>query len=682
MTNEAVPSARRMQLLARVPSFAGLPANALQELAASLREECFPAGCVVLTEGDVGDRLYIIERGRVEVSAAGPGGLVALATLEAGEMFGEIALLCPTRRRHATVTALTPLTGLSLAAPVFEKIVAAHPAMRAAVAAGAETLLTAKFLKQASPFATLEAGRLRWLAGRVHRQPVAAGEPIIRQGAPGEACYLVRTGSVEVVANEAGRPERQLTTLGPGMLFGEAALLTGAPRNATVRALEAGEVLALRRADVLAAMDTAREVGAQLFALLQLRERPRQAAGVLTQVRGTADGESITVLKNPRGGTYFQLSAQGAFLWERLDGRHTLRDLALDLLITFKSFSPHTIAELVGKLAVAGFVETRALRADVIETVAHVAWWQRALGWGRRVLQWQVAATGTDALSTRMYRTGIHRLYTRWGQVILGAIALGGLAVFIFARGGAAAARASPGAWLWFLIPAYLLAVVVHEAGHAFTVKAFGREVPRVGAGWYWFGPVAFVDTSDMWLAERWPRIAVSLAGPYANVVLAGAAALAGWAAPAAALAGALWQFALVSYVVVLVNLCPLFEYDGYYVLMDWLERPNLRRRSMTWLGKNLLPALRHPSRLRGHWVELWFGVASLAYVGFAAVLTVMLFRVFVEPWLAGWLPPVLAASLAWVVAGGMAFLAVLLVASELRDGRAQGGFDALAGRE
>lgn len=666
MTNEAVPSARRMQLLARVPSFAGLPAHSLQELAASLREECFPAGCVVLTEGDVGDRLYLIERGRVEVSAAGPGGLVALATLEAGEMFGEIALLCPTRRRHATVTALAPLTGLSLAAPVFGKILAAHPAMRAAVAAGAETLLTAKFLKQASPFATLEAGRLRWLAGRVHRQPVAAGEPIVRQGEPGEACYLVRTGSVEVIVSEAGRPERQLTTLGPGMLFGEAALLTGAPRNATVRALEAGEVLALRRADVLEAMDTARDVGAQLFALLQLRERPRQAAGVLTQVRVTADGESITVLKNPRGGTYFQLSAQGAFLWERLDGRHTLRDLALDLLITFKSFSPHAIAELVGKLAAAGFVETRALRTDVIETVAHAAWWQRALGWGRRVLQWQVAATGTDAPLARMYRTGIHRLYTRWGQVILGAIALGGLAVFIFARGGAAAAGVSPGAGLWFSIPAYLLAVVVHEAGHAFTVKAFGREVPRVGAGWYWFGPVAFVDTSDMWLAERWPRVAVSLAGPYANVVLA----------------GALWQFALVSYVVVLVNLCPLLEYDGYYVLMDWLERPNLRRRSMTWLGNNLLPALRHPSRLRGHWVELWFGVASLAYVGFAAVLTVMGYRVFAEPWLAGWLPPVLAASLAWVLAGGMALLAVLLVTSELRDGRAQGGLDAMVGRE
>lgn len=69
-----------------------------------------------------------------------------------------------------------------------------------------------------------------------------------------------------------------------------------------------------------------------------------------------------------------------------------------------------------------------------------------------------------------------------------------------------------------------------------------------MGIGWYWFGPVAYVDTSDMWLEGRWPRIAVSIAGPYANLVLGGLAALVA---------------------------------DGYHVLSDLLDRPNLRPRAL-----------------------------------------------------------------------------------------------------
>ena len=94
-------------------------------------------------------------------------------------------------------------------------------------------------------------------------------------------------------------------------------------------------------------------------------------------------------------------------------------------------------------------------------------------------------------------------------------------------------------------------------------------------------------------MAGRWPRIAVRLAGPYANEVLAGVAALLAPWLPVPEATAALWQFALVSHAVVLVNLCPVFEYDGYHVLSDILDRPNWRRDGLTWLGKNLARLLR-----------------------------------------------------------------------------------------
>ena len=225
------------------------------------------------------------------------------------------------------------------------------------------------------------------------------------------------------------------------------------------------------------------------------------------------------------------------------------------------------------------------------------------------------------------------------------------------------------GGWLLlFWIPTTLIALLVHEAGHAFTTKHFGREVPRVGIGWYWFGPVAYVDTSDMWLEGRWPRIAVSLAGPYTNLVIGSLASIVAWFVPNAVFSAVLWEFALVSYLGVLLNLNPLMEFDGYYVLSDLLEKPNLRPRALAWLGRDLIPALRTSGGLKGHRLELFYGLASVLYIALMAVLTVVLYRLIVQGWIEGILPEVLAAGLAWALAAAVVVLAAVSVLGELRD--------------
>src|SRR5262249_38264653 len=293
-----------------------------------------------------------------------------------------------------------------------------------------------------------------------------------------------------------------------------------------------------------------------------------------------------------------------------------------------------------GGLAAAGFIVTPELPDDVLKRALHLAWWQRALLAARKVATWQMAVTGLDPLLARLYQGGVRVLYTRPAQAALLLLIVAGLVAFF---GGSArvseALHAAGPAWLGFLIPAYLVSILIHEAGHAFTVKAFGREVQRAGVGWYWFGPVAFVDTSDMWLADRWPRIAVSLAGGYANLVLAALAALAALIVPNLVWAAALWQFAFSSYWTGAATLNPLLEFDGYYVVSDWLDRPNLRPRAMAWLGHELLPALRRPGGLRGHKLDLLYGIGSVLYIALSAVLIMVIYRATVEGWLAQVLP-------------------------------------------
>jgi putative ABC transport system ATP-binding protein len=100
-----------------------------------------------------------------------------------------------------------------------------------------ESALICEFLTQCPIFAHLTPRTLTELADQMRVQIEPPGTVIIRQGDPGDKFYMIRRGSVEVIVDD-GSARRVAATLGKGDFFGEAALLTGAPRNATVVAKE------------------------------------------------------------------------------------------------------------------------------------------------------------------------------------------------------------------------------------------------------------------------------------------------------------------------------------------------------------------------------------------------------------------------------------------------------------
>jgi CRP-like cAMP-binding protein len=385
--DRTVPPEKRLTLVAGLFAFAHLPAPVLEELASRLVEERFHSGDTVVVEDDAGDRLYLIVEGQAEVSTTGPSGTVPLATLESGELFGEIALLKPGGRRQATVTAIEHLLLLGLHATEFRRVLDAHPEARAAFEKMADDLLVTKFLKQASPFSTLDGERLQRLAARLERLDIPAGATIVRQGETGEECYLLRRGRVEVLARGAHGDERSLATRGPGSIFGEAALLTDEPRNATVRALEPCTLLALRRTDLLEILAEDRQTAERMLELVRMRDRPRRVSGMEVHHRTTLTGETITTLKDPGRDAYHRLSPAGWFIWQRLDGEHTLQDLTSEYLAKYKGPSSDAVVEAVVGLMEAGFVEGAKPSPDVIaEDIERPTPWQWVRAAIRRIL--------------------------------------------------------------------------------------------------------------------------------------------------------------------------------------------------------------------------------------------------------------------------------------------------------
>jgi CRP-like cAMP-binding protein len=116
---------------------------------------------------------------------------------------------------------------------------------------------------------------------RVSRRKLKTGEILFHAGAPGDALYIVAKGEVLVLqpAKESGEAEVAIATLGPGAAFGEMALLSGAPRTATIRAETDAELLRIDKEEFGRMVASDRELGVAVQRLSHERAITNLATG-------------------------------------------------------------------------------------------------------------------------------------------------------------------------------------------------------------------------------------------------------------------------------------------------------------------------------------------------------------------------------------------------------------------
>ncbi len=206
----------------------------------------------------------------------------------------------------------------------------------------------------------------------------------------------------------------------------------------------------------------------------------------------------------------------------------------------------------------------------------------------------------------------------------------------------------------WEGLAAYGMAVVavkfVHELGHAFTARHFGCRVPTMGLAFLVMWPVAYTDTNETWrLTRRRQRLAVACAGIVTELAVAAWATLAWALLPEGGLRSAAFVLATTSWVATLaVNASPFMRFDGYFILSDALDLPNLHARSFAlarwrlreWLfglgeaPPEVFPRTQHRLLVLFAWATwvyrlvLFLGIALLVYHFFFKALGVLLFGV------------------------------------------------------
>jgi putative peptide zinc metalloprotease protein len=351
-------------------------------------------------------------------------------------------------------------------------------------------------------------------------------------------------------------------------------------------------------------------------------QRPMRRLGWALKKLTTAGGEEYSVLKNMRTGTYLRLTEPQVFLWNLMDGEHTVQDLAVAYFIQYKAMA------IEGLLAFLGQLEARGFLADT-----HVNLYSATAGTIRRgrigprlyrIWQALTSATisihGVDRFFGALYRYGGFLPFTPPAQVAILVVTIAGLAAYVYLAlsgtfsvltGGGE--RASLGLLCLYL--AQMVALFTHEASHALACKRYKREVRRAGFLIYLGMPSFFVDTTDIWMEPRRPRLLVSWAGPYSGFFLAGLASLLTFTVPDRFVAGLLFQFASASALVSFFNLNPLLQLDGYYMLMDWLEMPLLRARAINFVQSGLWRKIRSREAFgREERIFTIFGFLALAW--------------------------------------------------------------------
>ncbi len=142
---------------------------------------------------------------------------------------------------------------------------------------------------------------------------------------------------------------------------------------------------------------------------------------------------------------------------------------------------------------------------------------------------------------------------------------------------------------------ALVFAKTLHEVGHAITATRYGVRVAHMGVAMLVMFPMLYTDTSESWkLTNPRQRLAIASAGIITELAIAGLATLAWSLTSDGALKNALFFLATTSWVLtVLLNLSPFMRFDGYFILTDLLDFPNLHERSgalaRTWLRRTLL---------------------------------------------------------------------------------------------
>ena len=301
------------------------------------------------------------------------------------------------------------------------------------------------------------------------------------------------------------------------------------------------------------------------------------------------EGMTHYVIKDPLALKYFRFKIEEYFLLQQFDGKQTLQEVkkAFERKYRPQTISIEDLTRFVAQLHEAGIILIDSgEQAKVLIRRRKKNRWRKVWSFLANILFIKIPIIDPEKLLTGMYP------YFRWifTKTFITASSLSMLlALVLVASQWKTFYDKLPdfqSFFTWWTIFYFWICLavikIIHEFGHGLTAKHYGGEVHEMGILFLVLTPALYCDVTDSWLLpNKWKRIWISAAGIYVECFLASIATFVWWySTPGMINSLAMATMFICSVNTIMFNANPLLRYDGYYVMADWLEIPNLRIKS------------------------------------------------------------------------------------------------------
>ncbi len=369
-----------------------------------------------------------------------------------------------------------------------------------------------------------------------------------------------------------------------------------------------------------------REIGSSLGYIQSRPQRIADGGFEISEVKSRVAGEQSFILKNEATERFLLLAEPEKFLWERMDGKTSLQEIATAYVLRYGEFDFDVIPNLIRKLQRAQLltltprsrlrqVLARNRRQRVVKAV------ETTLTGLERV---NISSRDVQRFFQRLHRWGGFLLFTRAAAVGCLALAVvGGVAAValwrelddVFSGFGGHAVR---GVLIVKLL--FFGSVALHQLVHALACVHHRRRVREFGFTFlHGFVPTFYVDVTDIFMANRRARVVTAVSGALVHLVLGALWFLVAAGAPVGSFTQAFAAASgLIQWQALALALYPFcfIEMDGYHVFVDALGVPSLKHDALAYVKALLTGRARFRARrLEG----LWLGYVALSALSIAA---------------------------------------------------------------
>src|SRR4051812_19218648 len=370
------------------------------------------------------------------------------------------------------------------------------------------------------------------------------------------------------------------------------------------------------------------------YRVADLRARLRPSAQISRQ---HYRGERWYVVRDPAGNQYHRLSSAAYRFVGLLDGSRTVSeawDLAGGMLADDAPTHPEVV-QILSQLHAANLLEANITADAGVLLRRH-----------KQMMKKRLQGRLMNVLFPRIPLWDLDRFLVRWMPVMRVFLSKFGAILWLVTVIAACAAIApewprlqtaaqnaiEPGNWPW-LWAVFVLIKLIHELGHAFSCRRFGGEVHELGIMFLVFVPAPYVDASSAWsLPSKWQRMFVGAGGMIFELFVAAICAFVWkYTDPTSLVSKLAYNTMLIASVsTIIFNANPLLRYDGYYILSDLLEIPNLRQKSMEYslgLIKRHVFRVKSPIPLPPPGQRVWlflYAISSGIYRIFVGVMIIL----------------------------------------------------------